>query len=366
MDADFDGDTTGSNAIHDKAVQEELHKMLPSNNLINKAAKEPESYLETGLELQGSLYRQHDITAQSDLNNPNVRADTVRSICQEAFQSDAAYGIGIDARSKDSCLDSLSYLIESGAKGKCERDKDGAPLRDADNRVVSKQLQDVEHYYDGQRTDQDYHESMIGSAVKVDGVGPAGALQQKLLWVGRNENPDDIMNLTYLSTQSILQAKHDGKEAIKRMHAVLGPMPTLMSGFLPDNGSHFSSKDLISVNTFVEKTDDLYNDQLGLNVNDETIKGVADVISDGTKMIPTKKRIEKADPLDLLAYYRSSVTNTLDNAIAQDKKIAVGRYTGCFSLPEKLCSDRVLGQVYKDEQKKRQENDKHEEIKNKH
>ena len=366
MDADFDGDTTGSNAIHDKAVQEELHKMLPSNNLINRAAKEPESYLETGLELQGSLYRQHDIMAQSDLNSPTVQADTVRAICHEAFQSDAAYGIGVDARSKNSCLDSISYLIESGAKGKCERDKDGAPLRDANNRVVSKQLQDVEHYYDGQRTDQDYHESMIGSAVKVDGVGPAGALQQKLLWVGRNENPDDIMNLTYLSTQSILQAKHDGKEAIKRIHAVLGPMPTLMSGFLPDNGGHFSPKDLISVNTFVEKTDDLYNDQLGLNVNDETIKGVADVISDGTKMIATKDRIKKADPIDLLAYYRNSVTNTLDNAIAKDKKIAVGRYTSCFSLPEKLCSDKVLGQVYKDEQKKQQEENKHQEIQKRH
>lgn len=362
MDADFDGDTIGSTSIHDQAVQEELKKMLPSHNLINKASKKPESYLETGLELQGALYRQHDITAQADLNNPNVQADTVRAIAKEAFQSDAAYGIGIDARSKDSCLDSLSYLIESGAKGKCERDKEGAPLRDANNRVVSKQLQDVEHYYDGQRTNQDYHESMIGSAVKVDGVGPAGALQQKLLWVGRNENPRDAMELTYLSTQSILQAKHDGKEAIKRMHAVLGPMPNLMSGYLPeatgkDKNQHISNQ------AFIDKTDDLYNNQLHLNVNEETVKGVADMITNQSSTIMSnKERMAKADPIDLLAYVHKDVSSIMDGAIANDKKIATGRYTGCFSLPEELCSDKVLGQYYKDEQTKQQEQEKHESL----
>lgn len=368
MDADFDGDTVAVVPIHDAEVQEELKKQMPSQNLINKAAKEPESYLETGLELQGSLYRQHDISAQHDLADPNVQPDTVRSIVKEAFSNDAAYGIGIDARTEDSYLDSLSKLIESGAKGHCERDKNGAPLRDANNRVVSKQLMQAQHYYDGYRTAQDYHESMIGSAVKVDGVGPAGAIQQKLLWVGRNENPNDIMNLTYLSTQAVLQAKHDGKAAIKRMHAVLRPMPQIMSGQLlvPGTFGH-NNNSKMSVEGFINATDDLYNKDLGLNVNNETINGVAEVLRDKhNNIMQTPQRIEKADPIDLLAYKHTNVTSLLDNAIATDKKIASGRYTKCFSMPDELCSERVLGQYYKEAQKKQQEQQAHEEIRTRH
>lgn len=361
MDADFDGDTLAIVPIHDQEVQKELEKQRPSHNLLNKAAKMPESYLETGLELQGSLYRQGDLKAQEDLKQTTVTPDTVRAIAKEGFQNDTAYGIGIDVRNKDTYFDSLSTLIESGAKGKCERDKNGVPLRGADKRVVSKQLEQAKHYYDGERTNQDFHESMIGSAVKVDGVGPAGSVQQKLLWVGRDQNPKDVMDFTYLATQSALQAKHDGKEAIKRMHAELGPIPKLMSGQLPEG--QYDPKNMLSRDAFVGLTDDLYNNQLGLNVNTNTIEGVADIITDQhNKIMPDSKRIDKADPLDLLAYKHDSVIKTLDTAIANDKKIAVGRYSKCFSLPDNLCSDQVLGRYYKEDQEKQQQAAKRQEL----
>lgn len=362
LDGDFDGDTVGMGSAHDKEVQKEIVKQMPSHNLLNTAAKHPESYLETGLELQGSLYRQHDVNAQADLKQPTVSADTVRAIMKEAYQSDAAYGIGIDARTEDSYLDSLSELIESGAKGHYERDKAGAPLRDANNRVVSKDLQLVQHYYDGERTAQDMHGSMVGLAVKVDGVGPAGSVQQKMLWAGRDMNPKDIMDFTYLATQAALQAKHDPVEAVKRMHAELGPIPKLMSGQLPEG--QYNPKLHMPNATFVNLTDDLYNNQLGLSVNTDVIKGVAEIITnDKGTIMPDSDRVEKADPIDLLAYKpHDGVVKTLDHAIAQDKKIAAGRYTRCFSMPEELCSDRVLGQYYKSDQEEQQREQKSREL----
>lgn len=362
LDGDFDGDTVGMGSAHNKVVQKELIKQMPSHNLLNTAAKDPESYLETGLELQGSLYRQHDVAAQSDLKQPTVSADTVRAIMKEAYQSDTAYGIGIDARTEDSYLDSLSNLIESGAKGHFERDKAGAPLRDANNRVVSKDLQLVEHYYDGKRTTQDMHGSMVGLAVKVDGVGPAGSVQQKMLWAGRDMNPKDIMDFTYLATQAALQAKHDPVEAVKRMHAELGPIPKLMSGQLPEGqyDAHYHMPNA----TFVDLTDDLYNNQLGLSVNRDVIKGVAEIITNNKGVImPDRERVDQADPLDLLAYKpHDGIVKTLDGAIAKDKKIAAGRYTRCFSMPEELCSNHVLGQYYKADQEKQQQEQKSREL----
>ena len=119
----------------------------------------------------------------------------------------------------------------------------------------------------------------------------------------------------------------------------------------------------ISNQAFIDKTDDLYNNQLHLNVNEETVKGVADMITNQSSTIMSnKERMAKADPIDLLAYVHKDVSSIMDGAIANDKKIATGRYTGCFSLPEELCSDKVLGQYYKDEQTKQQEQEKHESL----
>lgn len=361
LDADFDGDTVGLVPFHSAKAIQELEKQRPSHNLINKAAKSPKSYLETGLELQGSLYRQKDPTATNELDQPYVQPDTVRAIIKKGFQSDKAYGIGIDARTEESYLNSLSYFIESGAKGHCERDKNGVPLRDANNHIISKDLQQAQHYYDGERTAQDCHESMIGLSVKVDGVGPAGTIQQKLLWAGRDLNPTDVMDFTYLATQTILQSKHDGGKAREYIHDVLGPIPRVISGQRPEGNIDYQHP--ISTKEFEYYADDLYNQQLGLNVSDNTIKGVADIISDDKgHIINESKRTKNADLIDILAYKRGSVLSALDNAIAEDKKIASGRYTKCFSLPEDLCSNQVLGQYYKKEQKKQQKSDKHAEL----
>lgn len=353
MDADFDGDTIAGVPIHNKEARQELEKQTPSKNLIDLATKKPESYLETGLELQGSLYRQGDTTAQKDLADPNVTPDTVRAIVKKGFQNDAAYGIGIDMRSKDSYFKSLESFIISGAKGHCERDKNGVPIKGADGHIVSKAFKQAEHYYDGQRTDQDMHESMIGLAVKADGVGPAGGIQQKLLWPGRNYDPKDVMDFTYRATQSTLQAKHDGKEAKKRINAVLEPIPNIMNGYQPyatqkdkQNGPTLTPK------TFAAYADDLYNDQLGLNVSDNTIDGVAKMLESTTKgkegkIMGTKDRVQLADPLDILAYKGDDdVVNVLQNAMDNDKPIAAGRYTKHFEMPERLCSQHVLGRYY--------------------
>lgn len=351
MDADFDGDTTGIVPIHDAEVQKELEKQRVSRNLINKAAKDPESYLETGLELQGSLYRQGKNDAQKQLNDPNVTADTVRKIVKEGFNNDKAYGIGLDMRSKESYLNSIEELIKSGAKGHCERDDHGQPITDKDGHIVSKALKQAEHYYNGERTDQDMHESMIGLAVKVDGVGPAGAVQQKLLWAGRDIDPKDLMDFTYLATQSTLQAKHDGQEAKKRIHAVLGPIPKLMKGYRP-NTNYFAMRmqKPLKTNVWEDEVDNLYNDDLGLNLSKDTIHGVSGMLATKDGRIKSEnERMTLADPIDVLAYkhgYYSRVNNVLDWAMDNDKPIANGYYTKHFEMPKELCSDRVIGQNY--------------------
>lgn len=360
MDMDFDGDTAGMVPIHDPEVQKELEKQRPSRNLINPATKNPETYLETGLELQGSLYRQGDHDAQAKFNDPNVTPETVRALVKKGFNSDKAYGIGIDMRSKDSYLKSLEDLIKSGAKGHFEKDKHGQPILDKNGHILSKALRQAEHYYDGERTPQDMHESMVGLAVKADGVGPAGKLQQKLLWPGRNYDAKDLMDFTYLATQSTLQAKHDGKEAKRRLHAVLGPMPNLIAGFRPDATTKEKvQQQTITPAAFDNQVEDLYNsgtNNLGLNVNPKTVHGVSKMLTNKDGYLMTnKERLNLADPLDVLAYKGGDAVVNLQKAMDMDKPIATGRYTKCFEMPESFCSERVLGRYYGNDDKAKEQ-----------
>lgn len=359
MDADFDGDTTGIVPIHDKEAQKELEKIRPSKQLLDTAMQKPTTYLETGLELQGSLYRQGDKTAQADLNSADVTPETVRAIVKKGFDSDKAYGIGLDLRDKESYLHSVSKLIESGAKGHYEKDSLGQPERNDDGTVKSGAMVQVEHYYDGNRTDDDMHQSMIGLAVKADGVGPAGRVQQLLLGPGRDIDPKDVMDFTYRPTQSTLQAKHDGAEAKKRIHAVLGPIPHVIAGQYQDEdknrlakaarakGKRFNPNDKISNERFKLDADKIFNQELGLGVSTNLINNVANLITnkDG-KIMSNKERRALTDPIDDLAYGKNSARTVLDNAIDSKRKIAVGRYSKDFMLPEKLASEKVLGVDY--------------------
>lgn len=346
MDMDHDGDSVAVVPIHDAEVQKELEKMRPSKHLTNPIAKDPESYLETGLELQGSLYAQGDHDAQKDLADPKVTPETVRSIVDKGFNSPKAYGIGIDASSKESYLNSIEDLIKSGAKGKCERDANGKPI-EKDGHIKSTALDSVEKYYDGKRTDKDINDYMVGLAVKVDAVGPAGKAQQNLMYALRDTDPSDAMNVTQLLTQTALQAKHnENGEATKNMHYILYQMPNTLRGVKPE--AKPNSEYQVSQRNFELNMDKIYNQELGLNVSQESIHRLAEALSDNKGNISSERerRDRNADPIDLAAYSNDSIVTTLNNAIDQDKPIAVGKYTKEFSMPEDLLSDRVLGHYY--------------------
>lgn len=343
MDMDHDGDTVAVVPMHDKEVQEELEKMRPSRNLLMPIAKEPESYLETGLELQGSLYRQNDLSAQSDLANPRkVTPDLVRSIIKKGFQNKEAYGIGLDLTDKDTYLNGIENLIKSGAKGHYLKDVNGNMVIE-NGHIVSDDLKNVEHYYDGKRNDEDMKEFMQGLAIKVDGVGPAGKVQQNLMYALRNVDPKDAMDLTQLSTQIILQAKHNaGGKAVKNEHAVLTSIPNVIQGHKED-ANRFSHYQL-TPKEFESEVDKVYNKEMGMNVASAPIERLAMNLTGKDGKIMTKgEREEIADPIDLIAYSGDSVVSTLNNAIASDTPIATGKYTKQFAMPEELLSDHVLG-----------------------
>ena len=186
-------------------------------------------------------------------------------------------------------------------------------------------------------------EFMQGLAIKVDGVGPAGKVQQNLMYALRNVDPKDAMDLTQLSTQIILQAKHNaGGKAVKNEHAVLTSIPNVIQGHKED-ANRFSHYQL-TPKEFESEVDKVYNKEMGMNVASAPIERLAMNLTGKDGKIMTKgEREEIADPIDLIAYSGDSVVSTLNNAIASDTPIATGKYTKQFAMPEELLSDHVLG-----------------------
>lgn len=356
MDADHDGDTLGAVPIPNEKAQQELEKMKPSNNLIDLATGSKNSFLETGLELTGSLHRQGLDYEREDLNRIDVDSDIARKVIKDGFDNDAAYGIGIDASSKASYFKSISALIESGAKGHCEKDQQGNVKHDKNGLVISKAMKQVEKYYDGKRTDQDMHDSMVALSVKADVVGSAGKSQQILLWPLRNINPKAAMDVTYNTTNGALQAKHDAEEAREREKQIVGPLPKVLNGIKP-YANPYDPNPRISVKDFKDNLNRIYNTELGMDLASETIDSLAQSLNDGHGYIMDKQeRLEKADPLDVMAYDSGSIISKLNNAMNNHKPICVGKYTQCFDMPEALCSDpdKVLKPV--DQTKTKQKN----------
>ena len=94
-----------------------------------------------------------------------------------------------------------------------------------------------------------------------------------------------------------------------------------------------------------------------MDLASETIDSLAQSLNDGHGYIMDKQeRLERADPLDVMAYDSGSIISKLNNAMNSHKPICVGKYTQCFDMPEALCSDpdKVLKPV--DQTKTKQKN----------
>ena len=393
-DMDHDGDTMAVVPVHsmDPKVRQELDKLLPSNNLINQFAtqtKSPdgtikqESTLETGLEMQGSLYKQAENGDQDaknylkdggvlnssicDNNNPayqgaksNIASQTVHTILDKAFDSDDAYGIGTNMLdkdgkpSKDAYLKSIEYYVKSGAKGN------------------EKSVKDSEHYFDSKRSLDDVAGGMAGLGQKADAIGTAGKLQQTLATVFHNypEMLNNSLNTTWGTTQLATKKSKTYKQAVNVMRST---MLTAHDAFV---GSKLKIKTVTSKNGMERKvqydkitpsefTSDLkstYHD-LGVNISPKTFDDLAQALTTtdkygNTHIMSTKERMSVAPVIDNLAYSSKGTLSVLNEAVknhrtidkvnprfapeVNGKKLEEKNIDSQFGMPEKDLSDYVL------------------------
>ena len=187
----------------------------------------------------------------------------------------------------------MSACVETGAKGSEKKVRDYAHYLGADPDTF-KDLGDT------QATQEDHEGVMYATAIKSFGTGVAGTFSQRGVKALRNEELKAVLELTYPVTQSVLQAKHDPKEARQKYEMLMGPARALWKGrklaaTLGEDGSRVwevarddSGKEIqADTETWKKQFLDLYSAKDGLNVsiNPENIEKVAAALSKDGKMI---------------------------------------------------------------------------------
>lgn len=197
----------------------------------------------------------------------------------------------------------MSACVETGAKGSAKKVHDYAHYLGAD----------PETFADlgvTQATREDHEGVMYATAIKSFGTGVAGTFSQRGVKALRNMELKPVLELTYPVTQSVLQAKHDPKEARQKYEMLMGPTRSLWQGRKLNMGVNAAgvrewtpAKDergkeiQADTATWEKQFVELYSAKDGLNVsiNPENVSKIAAALSVDGVMIDMEEEPAAAD-----------------------------------------------------------------------
>ena len=275
-------------------------------------------------------------------------------------------------------VQSMLDVVDHGAKGsmgkmkhylkymgvECDTDENGNLLaetaRFADHKLV---------------TEQDIADTEKATAIKSHGTGLAGTVSQRIVRVLRNTpeaeqtNPNvatpqstlsSALQLTYLSTQGILQAKHDPVQAQILYDSVKGPIREVWRGHalerkdvdgkpvwttIKEMDADGNMKPIQATKEqWIESFMNLHTDSSGLDlggvINLDHVRQVADALHnpDTGRMydIEDDKTIDRlASTMDILAYGPNNAFETLCHMADEHVNIFEGSRTSLF-MPKNI------------------------------
>jgi hypothetical protein len=211
----------------------------------------------------------------------------------------------------------MTSCVETGAKGSAKKVHDYARYLGADPDT----FEDLEQT---QATREDHEGVMYATAIKSFGTGVAGTFSQRGVKALRNQELKAVLELTYPVTQSVLQAKHDPKEARQKYEMLMGPARALWKGRQLEattgadgNREWTAARDdkgreiQADTETWHKQFLDLYTSKDGLNVsiNEDNVTKVAAALSENGVMIDMEEgpsaasdRTHLGSTMDRLAY----------------------------------------------------------------
>lgn len=272
---------------------------------------------------------------------------------------------------------SLIDMVDHGAKGSHKKLASyfkyyGAEFDlDKNGHIVADSMKDTGHTL---AQTSDVIDTELATAIKSHGTGIAGAVSQRMVMFARNlgcnhdknRSPLDenalssVLKTTYLSTQGILQAKHDPVQAKRLYELVQSPVRHIWRGHkmercevVDENGASRTSWRPVRVekngkmeyqqatkDEWVEMFLDIHEHADGLDlkgfINPEQVRQIANVLYDADtgRMYDTEDLdtiMKVAAPMDILAYRTKGAFDMTCQMASEGRNIFEGEYNQRFA-----------------------------------
>ena len=252
-------------------------------------------------------------------------------------------------------MQSLVDMVDHGAKGSHKKLKNYAKYagyrfdESPEGKILPRTVEASDTTF---ATTEDVEDVELATAIKSHGTGIAGAVSQRLVMAARNLGGKDslssILQMTYLSTQGLLQAKHDPDQAKKLYNGISGPVREIWRGHVMEHSYDTSGNDTWKPK-IQQRSDGTYGPvqatkeewvkqfmeihEIGLElegcINPEMLHVVADTLYD--EKTGRMRDIEDdsvihdvAAPMDVLAYKPNKAFETLCDMAKEGRNIFEG------------------------------------------
>ncbi len=393
FDGDFDGDSVGMKSFDTEAAKAEAKELFSFESTMLDTTKVRENgdyalIFNTSMDVATAEYldekKKEEAVARGEEYGPTLRERRLDiehraniqyrtlATADEHFKANNALLREFSDYAKDALCDtcatelisynslkehaeSLQNIVDHGGKGSSKKvasylkylgvESEMTP----DGRVNVNALNDTGNTLG---TDQDIKDTEFACSMKAHGTGIAGAISLRLVRFGRNLGAMDVekddqgryvpdrspfssaLQLTYLSTQGILQAKHDPEQAKILYEAVQDTLRNLWKGHAMEEGIDQETGNTVwkpkkvqidgkfepvqaTRQQFIDQFMAIHTYEKGLDlggcINREDVEKVADMLIDnqGSMMnLEDEETLYKtASPMDLLAYTPSNAFN---------------------------------------------------------
>lgn len=327
------------------------------------------------------IYRDMSLTDEERFWKNGALLDAMSEWAHDALNKTCATEL-VSYKNPQEHMKSLITMVDHGAKGSHKKLLHYAKYFGLECELDDQGKIDVNTIKDTGKTlatEEDVHDTEMATAIKSHGTGNAGAVSQRVVMVARNLGvaknlkPESelthqdtnalsaALKITYLSTQGILQAKHDPVQAQRLYENVNGAVRNIW------RGRKMEEKQIIDKNgdtrtTWVPKKDRMpdgtygyvqankeewvqmfmriheHGDGLDLKgaINEDHVRQVADALFDEEFQqmydIESERAIEKlAAPMDVLAYNHKNGFETICRMAKEHRNVFEGTYNQMFA-----------------------------------
>lgn len=374
-DGDFDGDKFGLCNLKTQRAKTEAYRLFSmETNLLDYSNKDKDGlynlYMQDSLDVKVAMHNNPELAEQfatlrkranelessgnATMKDRGKIVSDLSNFYRDVFDSEVG-GAVITHGDLASHLESVNEAcITTGAKGSSKKLHLYTKWLGADVSLEDVMRGDFSNTKDAGHTlatRKDHEEVMVACAVKSHGTGVAGSYSQRAMKTLRNYCAKAALELTAPVTQSLVQAKHDAKEAKEKYDILMSSARSLWRGYsmtVKDDkwvvNRDANDKPIPATRgEWMNNATAFYTNTLKVSVDSKWLEEAASILVDeDNRMINLEEDTSRQAPLDSLAY--GGDYETLYDLCKKGRDLFEGKNNELFA-PRSVAKNRSIAKA---------------------